>query len=129
MPNTRDVYVFGSYDASSNFIAERYSNTKSDLIVITHDKLENILLKHLDALKYQREWQMPLSILITLIITFCTTTFNDFFLFKSYEWRSIFIIAGILSFIWLIYSIKQFIKYRKSGSIDSLINKIKAVDE
>ena len=117
-----------SRDLSNNFIDKRISNVKSDLIEITHDKLENILLKHLNCLKYRREWIAPLSIFITLLITLCTVTFNDFGL-KAEVWKSIFIVCGFITFIWFIYNIYQLIKNWKSTTIDSLIDKIKAVDK
>ncbi len=121
--------IFNIDSGSSNkFIDKRRSNIKSDLIEITHDKLENILLKHLHRLKYRRELVAPLSIFITLLITVQTVTFNDFGL-KAEMWKSIFIFCAFLTFIWLIYSIILLIKYWNSTTIDSLIDKIKAVDK
>lgn len=126
--DSKDVFNIDS-DSSNKFVDKRRSNIKSDFIEITHDKLENILLKHLHHLKYRREWVAPLSIFITLLITILTVTFNDFFGLKAEEWKSIFIICAFLTFIWLIYSIILLIKYWNSTTIDSLINKIKAVDK
>ena len=121
--------IFNIDPGSSNkFIDKRRSNIKSDLIEITHDKLENILLKHLHRLKYRRELVAPLSIFITLLITVQTVTFNDFGL-KAEMWKSIFIFCAFLTLIWLIYSIILLIKYWNSTTIDSLIDKIKAVDK
>ena len=74
----KDVVIIGSgsdssinidSDSSKKFIDTRCSNIKSDFIEITHDKLENILLKHLHRLKYRREWVAPLSIFITLLVS------------------------------------------------------------
>ena len=115
-------------DESDKFIDKRRSNVKSDLIEITHDKLENILLKHLHRLKYRREWVAPLSIFITLLVAILTVTFNDFGL-KAEEWKFIFILCGIIAFCWFIYSILLLIIYWNSTTIDSLINKIKALDK
>ena len=133
--DSKEVVIIGSdssinidSDSSKRFIDKRRSNIKSDFIEITHDKLENILLKHLHRLKYRREWVAPLSIFITLLVTILTVTFNDFGL-KAEEWKSIFIICAFLTFIWLIYSIILLIKYWNSTTIDSLIDKIKAVDK
>lgn len=128
MPNDQIFYRTDSSE-SNKFIDQRRSNVKSDLIEITQDKLENILFKHLDCLKYNREWITPFSIFITLLITIYTVTFNDFLGLKAYEWKSIFIVCGFISFVWFIYSIIQLFRYRESITLDSLINKIKAVDK
>jgi hypothetical protein len=125
--NSKEIFNIDS-GSSNKFIDKRRSNIKSDLIEITHDKLENILLKHLHRLKYRRELVAPLSIFITLLITVQTVTFNDFGL-KAEMWKSIFIFCAFLTFIWLIYSIILLIKYWNSTTIDSLIDKIKAVDK
>ncbi len=43
-PPQEQVAVF-SRDGDSKFVDKRYANLKSDVLEITHDKLENILLK------------------------------------------------------------------------------------
>ena len=123
-----DSEISISVDDSGKFIDKRCSNVKSDLIEITHDKLENILLKHLHCLKYRKEWMAPLSIFITLLVTIITVTFNDFG-FVAEVWEAIFIVCALLAFILFMRSIILLIKYWNSITIDSLIDKIKAVNK
>ncbi|NOR48414.1 MAG: hypothetical protein GQ533_10295 [Methanosarcinaceae archaeon] len=123
-----DSEISFSVDDSDKFIDKRCSNVKSDLIEITHDKLENILLKHLHCLKYRKEWMAPLSIFITLLVTIITVTFNDFGL-EAEVWEAIFIVCALFTFILFMRSIILLIKYWNSMTIDSLIDKIKAVNK
>ena len=115
-------------DASNKYIDKRISNVKSDLIEITHDKLENILLKHLQHLKYRKEWVAPLSIFITLLITIITVTFNDLIL-KPEVWKALFIFFMIGALFWLLNSIYNLCRYWNSATIESLIDQIKAVNK
>lgn len=115
-------------DASEKYVDKRISNVKSDLIEITHDKLENILLKHLQQLKRRKEWVTPLSLSITLLITTLTVTFNDLIL-KAEEWKALFIFFMIGTSVWLLYSFYLLYIYRNSATIETLIDKIKAVNK
>lgn len=116
-------------DESSKFVDTRRSNVKSDLIEITEDKLENILLKHLHCLKYRTGWVAPLSIFATLLVTILTATFTDNFVLKAEEWKPIFIFCCLGAGGWFLLSIIQLLEYWDSTKIETLINKIKAVDK
>lgn len=115
-------------DESNKFIDKRRSNIKSDFIEITEDKLENILLKYLHCLKYRTGWIAPLSIFATLLVTILTATFNDNFGLKAEVWKSIFILCCFGAGSWFLFSIYQLIINWDSTKIETLINKIKAVD-
>ena len=75
----KDKTTFENQGTQSKFVDKNVSNVKSDLIEITHDKLENILLKHLKNLDIRNSWITPASIFLTVLIVRLTATFNDSF--------------------------------------------------
>jgi len=112
-------------DSDSKFISAKRSNVQSELIEITEDKLENILLKHLNKLKFIRSWITPLSLLITVIIAKSTATFSDFLNIKAAVWEALFLLGGICFFVWFIFSAITAYRNRQSVSVEYLINTIK----
>lgn len=133
MPNNESITVQNgtiSFNAgdSSKYIANERENIKTDLIKITKDKLENILLKFLDNLKLRISWATPFSIFISTLTTLLTAEFKDFFIGKDI-WHAIFLICTLLSGIWLIVNIIRLITSWKKSSIDFLINKISNVEK
>ena len=109
----------------SRFIDQRRSNIKSDLIEITHDKLENILLKHLKVITLLGSWITPCTLFITLLITRLTATFNKFMGIKSEVWHSLFLLGLIVTFIWLICVIVKIVRLRRTATIEYLLEIIK----
>lgn len=103
--------------------AEISENYSSGLIVISKDKLENILMKHRQALS-SSSLATPFSIAITIIITLVTTNFKDY-LISAEQWSIIFILGLIGSSAWMAYAIYKKWKLRKHTSLESLIEKIK----
>ncbi|MCY1634390.1 hypothetical protein NQ163_08390 [Marinifilum sp. D737] len=102
------------------------SNVKSDLIEITHDKLENILLKYLGNLNKMRSWITPLSIFVTVLVTLLTATFNDYLGLSKEVWNALFILLLIGSIIWLIISLIIIAKCWKKSTLEYLIDKVKS---
>ncbi len=67
------------------------------------DKLENILLKHLDLLQQSRDWWTPLGL----------------FLSKPKEFGEMcFIFVGMISFAWLVVSVIRAIAIKNTNSDD-----------
>ena len=99
-------------------------NTQTDEIIITRDKLENILLKHSENLKVKYSWSTPFSILITCLVTFLTTDFKARFGFSSATWSAIFVIVLLLSGLWLLHSLYAVCRSWGKGDIDYLIDQI-----
>jgi hypothetical protein len=123
------IYVTNNHeDESDKFIANKRENIKSDLITITHDKLENILLKHFNKTFSRNKWITPLSLFISILLVLLTATFKDTFGISKDIWNSIFILCCLGNFIWFIVSIIRLIKNWKESSLESLINKIKAIN-
>lgn len=112
-------------DEESKFIDKRRTNVKSDLIEITEDKLENILLKHLQRLGLRKSWITPLSLLVTIILANLSATFGDKFGIKGSVWEAFFLLIAIVSGIWLVVSIIRIIISWKESSLTNLITIIK----
>ncbi|CAL2082775.1 conserved hypothetical protein [Tenacibaculum dicentrarchi] len=117
------------FNPQNKFVNQVRTNTKSDLIEITEDKLENILLKHLNKLNKVKAWLTPLSLFITILIVILTSTFKSFVGLEKEVWKAIFVISLIVTFFWTIISSYNAIKCSKSSSIDFLINEIKNKSE
>ncbi|WP_323775121.1 hypothetical protein [Alcanivorax sp.] len=126
--NDQQVASFDT-ENESRFISERRSNVKSDLIEITEDKLENILLKHLKRMGTRKGWLAPLGLCISFILANVSATFSAKFGIPASTWEAVFILAAIGSSIWLLVSIVSMCANWKESSTDSLISKIKASDE
>jgi len=95
-------------------------NTAQNIIITTEDKLRLHLLDHLNEIERKKEWITPLSLLITIIAVLITADFKDFFL-KPETWKLLFIISGVVSFLWLTKSLKQaFSKYDIADFIQEL---------
>ena len=117
-------------EESSKFIDKRRTNVKSDLIEITEDKLENILLKHLHKIGIRKSWIIPLSILVTVLLALLSASFGDKFGIKGPVWEAIFLIIAFSTGVWFFISIIRIIFNRKGSSISVLISLIKnAKDE
>ena len=72
-------YMGSRYEKEKFIVSER-ENIQTDLIKITRDKLEIILLKEFNSMKKVSDWKTPASIFITTLITVLTATFKDFLL-------------------------------------------------
>ncbi len=115
----------GNNSTNSRFINQICTNTKSDLIEITEDKLENILIKFLSDYRNSTGWLTPLGIFLSLLITFLTAEFKEFLGISKDIWCGIFFVALAISLVWTLYSsIVAIINYKKT-KIEYLITKIK----
>jgi len=103
-------------------ITETHDNTSQELISITGDKLKLILLQNLSLIESNKAWQMPLSLLLTIILVFCSADFKDAFNLSKNVWSAIFIISGLVCAIWLIACLY---KLKKNITVDELIDVIK----
>lgn len=91
-------------------------NLSQEIIVTTKDKVENVLLRHLERMESRRCWIAPLGVLITILFTLITSTFKDYGL-SADTWRAIFIVVGGLSFVWFLWSIREAMKSEKIEDI------------
>jgi hypothetical protein len=75
-------------------------NLSQEAIVITEDKVRLCLIAHLGRLEARKDWIAPSGILLTLVVTFATTTFRDSLL-SAATWQAIFVVSTVLTVAWL----------------------------
>ena len=102
-------------------VNEVHMNVSQNVIVITEDKLRLHLSNASKRMERKNVWIAPLGIFLAIILSFVTADFKDFFL-KAATWKAVFIIAGVLSFVWFILAILQ---YKNAEEIDDIIEKFK----
>ena len=104
-------------------VSEVHLNVRQALIITTEDRVRLHLSNHLKNVEQRRAWVAPLGILLTIIITLVTSKFKENSpIFSPSTWEAIFVIAGLLSMVWLIYSLWQ---AWKSEGMDDLIERLK----
>lgn len=106
----------------SVMIDEIHSNTSQELIEITSDKLKLILKENLDSIESTNAWQMPLSLLIAIVLVFCSASFKNALGLSADTWCAVFFISGCLCALWLIITL---FKIKKSQTLDDLMSIIK----
>lgn len=112
----------------NDYVDKVRSNVKSDLIVITDTKMENILLKHLHKVTKSKSWWAFLSLFITILAVFQTTNFKSFAFLSKYEWHAVFALLLLFSFIFTIITAIWAIIYTKKTSVKYLMDVIKNSD-
>ncbi|EGQ8033799.1 hypothetical protein G5Y08_000010 [Vibrio parahaemolyticus] len=120
---------YNQYNHDSVSVVQVHRNVDQEVIQITEDKLENILIKYAKNLGLKDSWLGPLSILITVIITLSTATFNAALGIEAAVWKALFVFVGIVSVFWLCKSLVSIFRKRKESSIRFLISKIKNAEE
>lgn len=118
MPSPAEPALLTNNPMVENF----YDNTQSNVIRITDDKLKVILLENKEGLRKQNDFIAPLTLLISLILTFCTTDFRDFLTVAAPVWKAFYFFLTIASFIWLFIELQR---KRKTVTIDQLIEQIR----
>ena len=106
----------------SNYIVHRI--IEQEYIIITADKLELILRDAKDILISQRDWWTPLGFFSTLLITLLTTDFKNF-IFSANVWYALFIIAIVISLLWLVKCLLKLKKHWGKDDVKGIISKIK----
>ncbi|NRF17533.1 hypothetical protein [Vibrio coralliilyticus] len=116
------------YDPDTVSVVQIHRNVDQEVIQITEDKLENILIKYAKNLSLRDSWLGPLSIVLTVIITLSTATFSETFGIEPAVWKALFVIIGCVSFLWLLKTVYIIVRKRKESSTRFLISKIKNAD-
>lgn len=74
-------------------------NTDTHIIGITEDKLHRILKEHQQNIIRSRDWAVPLGLLLSLLTTLLTSSFNNAWL-SAEQWKYIFICgAGTTAYL------------------------------
>jgi hypothetical protein len=100
-------------------------NLPPEVIATTADKVRLCLTVNLNKIEKKQRWITPLSILIVILVALISSNFKDMG-FDASTWKAIFIIAGIGSFGWLLYSLKEAFC---SVKIEDIINELKKDSE
>ncbi len=96
-------------------------NVDQGIIITTEDKMRIFLSERLKRMEKKMGWLTPLGIFVTIIVALVTSTFKDIGL-DSATWHAIFIITGIISFGWLVFSIKE---AWQSEGLEDIIDELK----
>lgn len=87
-----------------------HTNIQTSIIIITEDKLENAVNKHLEGCKSKEKWATPAGILISLIIMFNTSEFKESFGFSKESWQGFFMFLSFSVLIWLVVNLIDLVK-------------------
>ena len=96
-------------------------NVSQEVIITTEDKVRICLIEHLKKVEHKKGWIAPLGIFIAICTTLSTSTFNNIFL-DAPTWRAIFLLVGVISFCWLVWSV---IMAFKSEKVDDIVLELK----
>ena len=103
-------------------VSEVHLNVSQEVIITTEDKVHICLSEHLKRMEKKHSWIAPFGIFITIVITLATSTFTDIGV-DAATWRAIFIIAGVISFIWLVQAVIVAVKSEKLEDIVAELKK------
>lgn len=99
-------------------------NVSQELIQVTEDKLSLILDRHASSLAKGEAWIPPLTLLVPILTTLMTAKFQTSIL-PADTWHAVFIVAGVLSCGWLLWT---FYSMPKKISVAQLVDAIKGTN-
>jgi hypothetical protein len=76
------------------------ANLKQEIFITTVDKARNCLNQALANVGQRNAWAAPAGILATIVAVFPTANFQDFVISRD-TWKAMFLIAAMLSAVWL----------------------------
>ncbi|MBE3112063.1 MAG: hypothetical protein IMZ46_16425 [Acidobacteria bacterium] len=97
-------------------------NLGQEAIFTTEDKVRIVLMNCIDKFESRKAWIAPLSVLITIVAVFVTTSFKDFHLLKAAVSEALFIFIALACAVWLV---RTLIRVRKAPSVDDIVSDIK----
>jgi hypothetical protein len=105
-----------------------HPNTAQTIIFTTEDKIRNYLHEYARAGATRTEWIAPLALAIAIGTTLLTSDFKVALGVPKEYWAALFVLAFCGTVVWLVVSLVRLIIFWKRGSIETLINKIKKID-
>lgn len=124
-PQQDEVATYSS-SSEDRFVDKKYANLRSDIVEITHDKLENVLLKFYQKHALRTAWFNPLSLGVGVALTLSTAEFKAKTMgFDGTTWQAIFVIALFGSIIWLIINLARLWWCWNETTLEFLIDRIK----
>ena len=103
-------------------VTQLHVNISQDVIITTEDKIRICRDKHLRKAERKQNWIAPAGILLAVIATLVTASFQEF-IFKAEIWKSLFILVAVAAFIWLLFALKHAFK---PSSSDEIISELKS---
>jgi hypothetical protein len=101
-----------------------HGDLNQQVIQITVDRLCLVLHRHVEKTTRSRDWIAPAGVLLSIILTFASTTFRDNIL-KAAVWSALFLLLGIAALVWLVVTLSRLVK---AESVDDLVNRIKSTE-
>ncbi len=115
----------GNFSVESEKVEINYtvtSNVTQEVVVITRDKIELCLIKHLKFMERKYSWTGPLGVAVSTITAIYTSTFKDAFHVTAATWKSMFGLVAIGSLVLFAY---LFWKGIGAKSIEQIIDEMK----
>lgn len=108
MSNPNEIERFGQEILTQELVTfeKVHVNVSQALIITTEDRMHLWLQDVISRAKKRFAWITPLSLVIAITLSLTTATFKKLIL-PADTWYAIFIIADIVSFIWLIIAFSQ----------------------
>lgn len=103
-------------------VAQLHVNVSQNFIITTEDKIRICLDKHLKKAERKHNWIAPMGILLAVIATLVTASFQDF-IFEAEVWKSLFVIVAVAAFFWLLFALKH---AHNAVSSDEIISELKS---
>jgi len=103
-------------------------NLAQDLIYVTEDKAYIYLDEWRRKIEGQGGWINPASLLATMTLTLLTADFKDKFNIKKEYWFAVFLVASILTALYLTASIVKTLRGRPE-SVTQMVEKFKNVSK
>jgi hypothetical protein len=101
-----------------------HGDLNQQVIQITLDRLCLVLDRHVNKVTRSRDWIAPAGILVSILLTFASTTFRDNML-KADVWSAVFLLVGVGTLVWLIVTL---VRRTKAESVDDLVARIKSTE-
>jgi len=103
-------------------VGDFYDNTQSNVIRITDDKLKVILMENKQSLSGSTDFLAPTTLLLSLILTYCTTDFREFLKVSAAVWQGFYFFLTLGTIAWLVIVLR---KIKQSISVDQLIELVR----
>lgn len=88
-------------------------NVRTDYVVTTRDKIEIALRRKLPLFLRRTAWVAPASLLSALVMSIITSDFTKFMGISEDVWSTVFVVAAILSGVWLLRSLLHLFRAAK----------------
>ena len=97
------------------------NNTGQNLALVTRDKVEICLMKHIHRMESHKAWIAPFGIFVTVVATLCTSSFQDIGPITASTLQAFYLMAALLSFIYFLIVVPGAFK---SSKIEDVVNEI-----